>query len=284
MTVTADRLLTVAVALVCLFAVGSGAASLDSAVDASPGEAIDVDYASLPIESDDAGQLKQQYNDAKNDATEQTGGGSGSADDPPDGGQGDPPPGGENGDEPEDASFIGDDPPPGGGEGQNDDGRGPGTGSDDPLDSLLSALGALLSALVTVLAGLLLLVGAALAVRHRDRLRARLRALLDRLGVGGSENDPREHHDAPRGVPDPQNPVSRAWVETMERVGVDAERALTPRERAALATDRGADPEAIWSLTALFEEVTYGGAPVTEQRRERATHHLSRLREGGDDS
>lgn len=281
---TADRLLTVAVALVCLFAVGSGAASLDSAVDSSPGDAIDVDYASLPIESDDAGELKQQYNEPPEDPSDKSDSGSDSPDDGGDGDGGGPASDGENGDDPDDASFIGDDPPPGAGEGDNDDGTGTGPASDGPLAGLLSLLRALLSVLASVLGGLVLLVGVAVGVRRRDQLRTRLRALLDRLGIGGDAGEVRERPGEPRDVADPQNPVSRAWVETMERLGVDAERALTPRERAALAADRAADADAVWSLTALFEEVTYGGAPVTEQRREQATHHLSRLREEGDGS
>jgi hypothetical protein len=276
--VTVDRVLTVAVALACLFAVGSGAASLDSAVDTSPGDAIDVDYASLPIESDDAGRLKQQYNSAA-DEGEPPESGSGADGGSNEGPGDDPPPGAPNADSPgEDASFIGEDSPLGGGEGDNDDGFGAGEASDGPLDALVSALGTLLSVLLSALGGLLLLGGLVLAIRHRERLRARLRPYLYRLGF--AVEDPTETTDrrVRRPEPDPQNPVSQAWFEVMERLDVQDEEALTPRELAVLAKHRGADPDIVWSLTEVFEEVTYGGAPVTERRREVATRQLERFR------
>lgn len=275
---TVDRVLTVAVALACLFAVGSGAASLDSAVDTSPGDAIDVDYASLPIESDDAGRLNQQYNSAA-DEGDPPESGSGEEGGTNDGDAGDPPPDAPNADSPdEDASFIGEDIPPGGSEGNNDDGFGAGGGSEGPLDALVSALGTLLSVLLSALGGVLVLGALVLAVRYRERIRDRLRPHLYRLGFAVEDPTAATDRRVRRPEPDPQNPVSQAWFEVMERLGVHTEEAMTPRELAVLAKHRGADPDIVWSLTETFEEVTYGGAPVTERRRELAARQLERFR------
>jgi hypothetical protein len=276
--VTADRVLTVAVALACLFAVGSGAASLDSAVDTSPGDAIDVDYASLPIESDDAGRLKEQYNAAADDGQPPESG-SGAEGGPNEGPGDDPPPGAPNADSPdEDASFIGEDASLGPSEGDGDEGLGTGPGSEGPLGTLVSALGTLLSVLLSALGGLLLLGGLVLGIRHRGRIRARLWPYLYRLGFAVDDPTSATDRQVRRPEPDPQNRVSRAWFEMMERLGVQDEAALTPRELAVLAKHRGADPDVVWSLTEVFEEVTYGGAPVTDRRRERATRQLERFR------
>jgi hypothetical protein len=59
---------------------------------------------------------------------------------------------------------------------------------------------------------------------------------------------------------------------------LDAREELTPRECARRAVDRGASPEAARAVTRAFEEVRYGGAPVTDDRRERATQGLQRVR------
>ena len=63
-----------------------------------------------------------------------------------------------------------------------------------------------------------------------------------------------------------------------ERLDLDDRTHLTPRECAAAARDRGADDETVRDLTALFEEVRYGNARVTDERRERAERTVERLR------
>ena len=68
-----DRLFTAAIALCCIFALGTAASTLGSSVSTEPDEVVDVDYRSLPIEPDAAGELKRQANSGP---TEQTADGS----------------------------------------------------------------------------------------------------------------------------------------------------------------------------------------------------------------
>lgn len=264
-----DRALTLALALVCLFVVGSAAGSIESAVDSSPSEAIDLDYASLPIDKGQASDIKREYQSLTDDpdatpeeSTTGSSDGSNSASKGEDGG-----------DDRSSSSSSG--------EKEQSTGSGPG----DPknmLEQLLDALLAFLATVVTYLVAVIVLVGLAVAVRYRDEIAERVGPLFDR-GENASVDTHGESDTLPPATP--QNEVAEAWYEMVHRLRLDDEGPLTPRERAALARRRGADANTIWSLTELFEEVTYGGAPVTEERRQRARDHLDRVHrlDGGDD-
>lgn len=76
------------------------------------------------------------------------------------------------------------------------------------------------------------------------------------------------------------NAVYRSWRE-MATAAVDAsDRTVTASEVARAAVTSGFDREAVRTLTDLFEEVRYGGRPVTDERERRAESALSSIEEG----
>jgi hypothetical protein len=292
----ADSVLTVVVALCCVLAIGATSTTLDSTVDTNPEEVTDFDYSKVPIGSGQAQKLDDAL-DRGRSATDQ----SGAAEDgsPERGSSGDqemqasrPDPDAEEGDDSKSAadgdgeseqqagsganerqqqSGGGGDEQNQGGSSQNAQSEG-GAGASDP--SLVQQLLWLLRDLLELLLDLLpYLVAAALvgvAIRFRDRILARIapNAAARRDGEA----------DEPLPDPDPQNAVSAAWFEMVEGLDLDDRRDLTPRECAAAARAHGADAESVRNLTALFEEVRYGGARVTDERRERAEKTVEHLR------
>ncbi|MEZ3142451.1 DUF4129 domain-containing protein [Halobaculum sp. MBLA0143] len=70
------------------------------------------------------------------------------------------------------------------------------------------------------------------------------------------------------------NEVYRAWREMTTHLDVDRPRSSTPAEFAAAAVEAGIDREDATELTALFEEVRYGGEEVTDDRERRAVAAL----------
>lgn len=85
-----------------------------------------------------------------------------------------------------------------------------------------------------------------------------------------------------------ENEVYRAWREMTRAVDVDAPASSTPREFADAAVASGLDPGDVETLTALFEEVRYGGTRVTDQHREAVAAALEgverRIHEQEDDA
>lgn len=79
--------------------------------------------------------------------------------------------------------------------------------------------------------------------------------------------------------PPANNPVYRAWHETVRRIDERDETTTTPGEYARAARERGWDGDAVATLTALFDRVRYGGAAVTEERAARAREAADRLPE-----
>ena len=265
-----DRVLSAALAACCLFALGSSAATLDAAVDTSPDDVIDWEAGSLPLPSDDVQDLKRQIQsgtggDETSEQAERPAGASGDGE--PTGGQ------------------AGDGTDRGAAERESGDSSGASMaeqqgatgGPDDPTlwERLLALLEALLSLLWSLLPALV--VGGVLVagVHFRDRVAAWLARLRERFGPGSELSTSDETTDAP--PPAPANEVERAWFEMVSRVGLEDDSARTPRECATEAVAAGADPDAVASLTETFEEVTYGGAPVTDRRETRARRQLRRV-------
>lgn len=102
-------------------------------------------------------------------------------------------------------------------------------------------------------------------------------------GSGGSLPEGSFEHDeavsAQETVSDvpASNPVYSAWREMATEAAESASGTLTANEVAAAADDRGLDDDAVRTLTRLFEEVRYGGRPVTEDRKRRARSALESI-------
>ncbi len=268
-----NRLLTAAVAVCCLVAVGTAATTMDSSVSTEPEEAVQFDYSKLPVGAQDGvGQLRRQV------STDDPSAASGGVSDRKSNGDG-----GHRERRPESeakAADSGDSKQVSGSERRQRQSGGGGSqeASESLLERLLDLLRALL-AYLPVAVGLLVLGGAAYLLR--DRL----------AGLLGGDGGGRTADGGPAlGDPAPRNDVSRAWYEMVERVGLADRYDLTPDEHAARAAEKGVDPEAASALTRLFEEVRYGDAPVTDERRRRARERVQEIRaqarklrtEGGD--
>jgi hypothetical protein len=86
-----------------------------------------------------------------------------------------------------------------------------------------------------------------------------------------------EAADRIEGDADVDNEVYRAWREMTDHVAVASPRSSTPGEFAAAAVDAGMDREDVTELTALFEDVRYGGEAPTAERERRAVAALRRI-------
>ncbi|PSP56647.1 hypothetical protein BRC82_01875 [Halobacteriales archaeon QS_1_67_19] len=75
---------------------------------------------------------------------------------------------------------------------------------------------------------------------------------------------------------DVDNEVYRAWREMTRHLDVANPRSSTPAEFAAAAVEAGMDRGDVEELTALFEEVRYGGEAPTAEREQRAVSALRR--------
>ncbi|QLG29050.1 DUF4129 domain-containing protein [Halorarum halophilum] len=75
------------------------------------------------------------------------------------------------------------------------------------------------------------------------------------------------------------NEVYRAWSEMTDLLDVENPAASTPDEFADAAVAAGMDREDVTALTAVFEEVRYGGADPTPEREQRAVSALRHLEE-----
>ena len=221
-----DRLFAVGIALCCIFALGTAASTLGSSVSTDPDEVVDVDYRSLPIEPDAAGELKRQ---AQTSRTERSAGSSAAAD--------------------QQGSV----------QQSNSVDSQVRQSSRETLSSLDGDLRGLLAWLLDRLRFLIGLLTFAVAVVVGTRLRDRL---LDR---GVDRNGQSDGGDAPLD-PSPSNEVERAWWTMVERTDVDDARTKTPQECADDAVASGADEDAVATLTRTFEAVRYGGASVTDDR------------------
>ncbi|WP_135823744.1 DUF4129 domain-containing protein [Halorussus ruber] len=291
----ADTILTAVVALCCVLAIGATSTTLDSTVSTDPDDVAEVDYDKIPIGSGHAKNLDDAIDGGKSassdsGASPNSDSGAG-ADKSGTGSQSAASKDGEGGDSMGSAQGQGGPSEEASGEGQQDQqtggdgkettqssggggqdsnsGKGKGLVADQPtlLERLMALLQQLFDLLLTALPYAILLALLGALYRYRDRI-------LSRVAPSSSTDDSGE--DPPE--PDPDNPISAAWYEMVERLDLDDRRDLTPREYAAAARRRGADADAVQTLTGLFEEVRYGGARVTEERRERAEEIRDRVR------
>lgn len=269
-----ERLVPVAVLLCCLFALTASAGSIESAVSTNPDEVVDYDSRLLPIGVETVADLKQKV---QGEGASPDSDGNEPVVTPSDSG---PP------QEVREDSHGGD-PAETNADSRNDDAAEQRSESDESESSSASSssgleqamtavfdwLQWLLGLLETALFALLLLVPAAaaavVAYRRRDDLLARVDDLAAAAGAGtGPESGARG------GRPDPSNGVEAAWYRLLDEFDLDDVRAKAPEECAQEVIDRGAERAAVRPLTEAFTEVRYGGAPVTESRRERAREAL----------
>lgn len=284
----ADTVLTAIVALCCVLAIGATSTTLDSTVSTDPEEVTEVDYDKIPLGTGQAKNLDRAIDGGESGSGEsgsssgdsdsgsgsqsvgskadESGDRTGAASNPGDGEQSKQSGSGEN--QQQQSGGSGDENNQGGGGSNPQSGVGQTIVEPSLLERLLSLLQDLFNLLLRVLPLVVLIGVVAAMVWYRDRLLSR---------VAPTPRD-EETTDETNLEPDPQNEVASAWFEMVERLELGDRRNLTPRECAAAARRHGVDPDAAQTLTSLFEEVRYGGARVTEERRRRAEQTLDRVR------
>jgi len=152
-----------------------------------------------------------------------------------------------------------------------------GEGTIDPLALPVDAFGA-----IALAAGVAIV--AALVAWRSDTVRAAFGlaagsedadAGLDAVArVAGEAADRVAAADSPTAA---DNAIYRAWAEMVALLDAPDPQSGTPRQFAAAAIEAGMDPDDVAILTRTFEEVRYGGASLSEERRERATTALRRI-------
>jgi len=256
-----ERILSAGMAVVVIAAVGLSASTLAASMSTDPADAVDVEWETLPLGEEGQGELEAAARDVDETYRKSTDGtGDGQRSEAGDGQQresrGDDgaasgQQGGENAGDRESRGEAADDGDRQAGGADRDEQVGQsGATALGPVDWALWL--ALLLAVVTI------------AYRYRDRLR---RA----LGRGA------DGQAAERLAPAPQNDVERAWVELVERAGVDRPRTRTPRDCARRAVERGFDPGHVEALRRTFEDVRYGTTQPTDEQARRARETLAAL-------
>ena len=95
-----------------------------------------------------------------------------------------------------------------------------------------------------------------------------------RAAIGSAAGDAADRIEDDAGL---ENEVYRAWAEMADPLPVDHPETSTPAEFADAAVDAGIDPDDVRELTGLFEEVRYSTAEATPEREQRAVEALRRI-------
>lgn len=253
----AEGFLAIGIATICLFAVGATATAIESSVETTPDDAIDIGASSVPLGD---GEIQAYKERVKSDGESGDSDGETRATAPADG-EG-------SAGERSRAAQTGD---PGA---TAAPAEGFGTGASEPalLDRLLALVHALLERLVSLLPAAALVAVLGGGVVYRDRLRGALGREESGSGtVGSGEGTPTLSAAAPT------NEVSRAWHEMATKLD-DSPGTKTPRELVDAAVSAGVDREPVERVTRAFEEVRYGHAEATEERCQRARRGLQTVR------
>jgi len=264
-----ERILSAGMAVVVIAAVGLSASTLATSMSTDPSDAVDVQWDALPLGEDSQGEIEaaaqdvdERYRQGGSGETEGQGGGGGDASQPDskagDGSQ-DQQESGDVGDPELQDEQAGESERRADSAGRQGDERA-GESASDSESALVP--GGLSLWLLLWLALLLSVV--ILAYRYRERLRR---------AVWGDPADPAADPLAPA----PQNDVERAWVELVERAGVDRPRTRTPRDCARRAVERGFDPGQVDRLRRTFEDVRYGTQPPSDEQARLARETLASL-------
>lgn len=278
--VNRDSAIALVLAVCCISAAGVAATTMQSTLSQEPDDVVDIDFSKLPVGEDEGetakGALQSDSEEKAQTGKDGTEGDVESSDSGEDGEQSQSSqanPEGEMG-----KAGSNDQSGDSGSNEQRDGQSGGGDGEGSQYGGEQGLLDRLLDLLMNLLPLLLLLVLLALAYRYRHHLLALALALA---GVFGSRETASTAAGPAWPSETPDNDVHRAWLGMVTQTGIDEPHRRTPAECASAAIEAGLDPAAVRTVTETFEEVRYGGAPVTDERRERARRGLDRLGGGG---
>lgn len=244
------RLLRAVMAACCIAALGTMAASIDTTVTSGPLEGMEPNWDSLPLTEEEAADLKDAL-----DVRDELG-----LDEDMEVNKSD------------DTETPEQTPPPadvdvqGGGAG-GPGGGAPPSGPEVVVNDAGSADGSTGTNWWAWMGPLAIATALALAHRYRTRLGIALAALsgLTRDLFPAESTAVRTTHQ--RRAYEPEHAVDRAWLRLLRELGLEGRRTVTPAECTRAAKAAGMAPEPVETLRRTFEEVRYGGRPVTEERR-----------------
>lgn len=239
---TTRSILVTALAVVCVVSIGVSATTLESAVQTDPDDVIDLDWERIPIGEDAAIAVKAEM--AENGELHET-----------------ETPGTEGREEVDHRQQPG-------GENQAD-GR-----TERLRERALSSAQEAASSPDPFPWGLLRLISAIATLAGVAALGYQY---TRRRGDGNAGSTGSSTAAPPWPPAGPTTEVDRAWFAMVRRLDVDRPWTRTPTEFAAAAVEAGMDPDAVERVTSAFEDVHYGGAPVTSTHRERARAGLGEL-------
>lgn len=251
------NLRTVATALVvlsCIASVGVASTTLETSLSTNPDEVVNLDYDTVPISPDTAGDLKRAMTGQGSEASVQQssngdGDGQSSVGAAEEERQSSDSSGQSNEQQSQSQSDV--------------------TEETDPTREWLDVFMDFLEAFLPLFAALAVLLGVAvLLARYGDGLARRLGGDADRRETAGTLEL------------EPQNAVERTWASVLAAADVEDPWRRTPEECASAAVESGFDPEGVERLRRVFEEVRYGGCEVTDARVRRMEEGLSRFDEG----
>jgi hypothetical protein len=258
-----DTYISLAVAAMCVLAVGVSATTLESSLSTDPDDVINLDWDRLPISQDDAAAIQSEMRGRQNEGDEQT------SQTEPGSGEESQSAADESGRQGQSSSDSNQQQR----QSQSQEEQRP----DDPQtrepniwDKLLALLRELLPWLValTVLAA-----AGALAYRYRERLLALAALVLDRRPGDDRRGD---EGSGWFGI-DPATEIDRLWLQLVRFLDLEDPETTTVTETSQYAIERGLDPDGVRDLAAVFEEVRYGDRPASEERRRHAREGYRRL-------
>lgn len=256
----ADTSVSLAVAVLCVLAVGISATTLESSLSTDPDDVIDIEWDQLPISQDDAAAIEREIQGRQDPEQQSSSGGDEqeAQSQTSDAASSDQQSSGEGEEQQQQASQ------------QEERPSDPQTREPNFWDKLLALLRDLLPWLVAL--GVFA-AGCALAYRYRERLLALAALVMDRhLGGEAGEGDGTGWFRI-----DPATEIDRLWLRVVRYLDLEDPETTTVTEASHRAIETGLDPDGVRELADVFEEVRYGDRPASEERRRRALESYRQL-------
>jgi len=250
-----DSYVSVAIAALCIIALGVSATTLESSLSTDPDDVIDLDWENLPISQDEAADVQREMQ------SEQSSDGNGGGSSDSDGGES------SKGTSTE-TTQVQKQQEQQEQQKQRDQQSDP-QEQDPDGDSFMPGQTTIWDILLDLLPWLVALAWLAAVCGTLYHYRKQVLALALAMLPRGSEDGETDDGDDWAAV-EPANEVDRLWLRMVRGLDVDDPETTTPTEFAREAVRDGMDSDGVRALTGVFEEVRYGDTGVTEDRKRRA--------------
>ena len=247
-----ENYVSVAIAVLCVVALGVSATTLESSLSTDPDDVIDLDWEKLPISQEDAADVQSDMQ---------------SESDGSDGGSSDS----ESAETTETEETQVQEQQQQEQQDQQSDPQEEDPDADRFMPGQTTIWDVLLDLLPWLIALAWLAAVGGVLYRYRDQVLALAFAALPRESEDGDADATEDW------AVEPANEVDRLWLTMVRRLDVDDPETTTPTEFAREAVRAGMDPDGVRTLTGVFEEVRYGDTGVTEDRERRARDAFRKL-------